>query len=64
MYELITVETDRAYGHGTYRWHTINFTGRLVQLIEDSGGNGGVRDMTLSFADVHRMRRAAGRRNA
>ncbi len=34
MYEPITVEIDRAYGGGTYRSHTINFTGRLVQLIE------------------------------
>ena len=35
MYEPITVEIDRGYGDGTYRWHTINFTGRLVQLIEE-----------------------------
>ena len=34
MYEPITVEVDRAYGGGAYRSHTINFTGRLVQLIE------------------------------
>jgi hypothetical protein len=34
MYEPITVEIDRDYGEGTYRSHTINFTGRLVQLIE------------------------------
>ena len=34
MYEPITVEVDRAYGEGTYRSHTINFTGRLVELIE------------------------------
>jgi hypothetical protein len=34
MYEPITVEIDRDYGGGTYRSHTINFTGRLVQLIE------------------------------
>ena len=34
MYEPITVEVDRDYGGGAYRSHTINFTGRLVQLIE------------------------------
>ena len=34
MYEPITVEIDKDYGGGTYRSHTINFTGRLVQLIE------------------------------
>jgi len=34
MYEPITVVIDRAYGEGTYRSHTINFSGRLVQLIE------------------------------
>ncbi len=35
MYEPTTVVVDRAYGDGTYRSHTINFTGRLVQLIEE-----------------------------
>jgi hypothetical protein len=35
MYEPITVEIDRGYGDGTYRSHNINFTGRLVQLIEN-----------------------------
>jgi hypothetical protein len=34
MYEPITVEIDRGYGDDTYRSHSINFTGRLVQLIE------------------------------
>ena len=34
MYEPITVGIDRAYGGGAYRSHSINFTGRLVQLIE------------------------------
>ncbi len=34
MYEPITVEIDRGYGDSTYRSHNINFTGRLVQLIE------------------------------
>jgi hypothetical protein len=32
MYEPITVEIDRDYGEGTYRSHTINFTGRLVHI--------------------------------
>ena len=35
MYEPITVEIDRYYGDGTYRSHTIKFTGRLVQLIKN-----------------------------
>jgi hypothetical protein len=35
MYEPITLEIDRGYGDGTYRSHNINFTGRLVQLIEN-----------------------------
>ncbi len=35
MYEQITVEIDRSYGEGTYRSHSVNFTGRLVQLIEE-----------------------------
>jgi hypothetical protein len=34
MYEPITVEIDRDYDEGTYRSHSIKFTGRLVQLIE------------------------------
>ena len=29
------MEVDRGYGDGTYRLHSINFTGRLVQLIEE-----------------------------
>jgi hypothetical protein len=35
MYEPITLEIDRACGDGTYRSHTINFTGRLVKTIKD-----------------------------
>ena len=35
MYEPITVEIDRACGGGNYRSHRVNFTGRLVQLIEE-----------------------------
>ena len=35
MYEPITVEIDRGYDDGTYRSHSVNFTGRLVQLIEE-----------------------------
>ena len=34
MYEPITVDIDRYRGDGTYRSHTIEFTGRLVQLIK------------------------------
>ena len=29
------MEVDRGCGGGTYRLHSINFTGRLVQLIEE-----------------------------
>ena len=29
------MEVDRGYGDGTYRLHSINFAGRLVQLIEE-----------------------------
>ena len=29
------MEVDRGCGDGTYRLHSINFTGRLVQLIEE-----------------------------
>jgi hypothetical protein len=35
MHEPISVEIDRAYGDGTYRSHSIKFTGRLVELIEN-----------------------------
>jgi hypothetical protein len=35
VYEPITVEVDRAYGEGNYRSYSINFIGRLVQLIEE-----------------------------
>jgi hypothetical protein len=35
MYEPISVEIDRACGDGTYRSHSIKFTGRLVGLIEE-----------------------------
>ena len=35
MYEPITVEIDRDYNDGTHHFHSITFTGRLVQLIED-----------------------------
>ena len=34
MYEPITVEVDRACGEGDYRTYTINFIGRLIQLVE------------------------------
>ncbi len=29
------MEVDRSYGEGTYRSHSVHFTGRLVQLIEE-----------------------------
>jgi hypothetical protein len=35
VYEQITVEIDRSYGDGTHRSHSVSFTGRLVQLIEE-----------------------------
>jgi hypothetical protein len=35
MYEAITVEIDRGYGHGAYRSHTITFTGRLVRTLQE-----------------------------
>jgi hypothetical protein len=35
VYEPITVEIDRSYGDGNCHLHSINFTGRLVQLIEE-----------------------------
>ena len=47
MYEPITVEIDRDYGEGTYRSHTINFTGRLVQLIEKGYTKKGYTTMRL-----------------
>jgi hypothetical protein len=34
VYEPITVEIDRGYGKGNYRSYTINFIGRLVQIVE------------------------------
>ena len=51
MYEPITVEVDRGCGDGTYRLHSINFTGRLVQLIEE-----GYTTMRLyEWADLGRL---------
>ena len=35
MNEPITVEIDSRYGDGTCRSHSVTFTGRLVQLIEE-----------------------------
>jgi hypothetical protein len=36
VYEPITLEIDRrSYADGTYRSHSVNFTGRLVQLLEE-----------------------------
>jgi hypothetical protein len=34
VYEPITVEVDRAYDEGNYRLYTINFIGRLIQVVE------------------------------
>ena len=34
MYEPTTVEIDRVCGEGNYRSQTINFIGRLIQLVE------------------------------
>ncbi len=39
MYEPITVEIDIGCGDDTYRSRSINFTGRLVQLIEEGYTN-------------------------
>jgi hypothetical protein len=45
------VEVDRGYGDGTYRLHSINFTGRVVQLIEE-----GYTTMRLyEWADLGRL---------
>jgi hypothetical protein len=33
--EPITVEIDSSYGEGAYCSHSVSFTGRLVQLIEE-----------------------------
>jgi hypothetical protein len=35
VHQQITVQIERSYGEGTYRSHSVNFTGRLVQLIEE-----------------------------
>jgi hypothetical protein len=51
VYEPITVEIDRAYGEGTYRSYTINFIGRLIQVVE-----AGQTTMTLyGWADLGRL---------
>ena len=34
MYETITVEIDRDHGEGNYRSYSINFIGRLIQIVE------------------------------
>jgi hypothetical protein len=34
VYEPITVQIDKAYGGGTYRFYSINFVGRLVRIVE------------------------------
>ena len=51
MYEPITVEIDRAYGEGNYRSYTINFVGRLIQVVE-----AGHTKMSLyEWADLGRL---------
>ena len=51
MYAPITVEIDRGYGDGTFRSHTITFTGRLVRTIEE-----GYTTMRLyEWADLGRL---------
>jgi hypothetical protein len=51
VYEPITVEIDRAYGEGTSRSYTINFIGRLIQVVE-----AGQTTMTLyGWADLGRL---------
>ena len=51
MYEPISVEIDRSYGEGTYRSYTINFVGRLIQVVE-----AGQTTMTLyGWADLGRL---------
>ena len=34
MYEPITLEIDRAHGEGNYRSYSLNFIGRLIQIVE------------------------------
>jgi hypothetical protein len=34
MYEPISVAIDRAHSEGNYRSYTINFIGRLIQVVE------------------------------
>jgi len=34
VYELITVQIDRAHGEGDCRSYTINFLGRLIRIVE------------------------------
>jgi hypothetical protein len=41
MYEPITVAIDRAHSEGNYRSYTINFIGRLIQVVE--GGHNTMR---------------------
>jgi hypothetical protein len=51
VYEPISVEIDGAYGEGTYRSYTINFIGRLIQVVE-----AGQTTMTLyGWADLGRL---------
>jgi hypothetical protein len=47
VYEPITVEIDRAHSEGNYRSYTINFIGRLIQVVE--GGH--IRMRLYEWAD-------------
>jgi hypothetical protein len=35
MYEPITLQIDQGYGAGNYRSYSVNFIGRLLQIVED-----------------------------
>jgi hypothetical protein len=35
VYEPITVKIDQGYGTGNFRSYSINFTGRLLRIVED-----------------------------
>ena len=51
MYEPITVEIDRAHSEEEYRLYTINFIGRLIQVVE-----AGYTTMSLyEWADLGRL---------
>jgi hypothetical protein len=51
VYEPITVEVDRANGEGNYRSYTINFIGRLIQIVE----SGHTKMRLYECADLGRL---------